>query len=153
MVDYAETREGLGALLSDAAGDSGGPDMRVVLLARGSGEWWQRLITSTDERVARLLEDPPIMLGPISVEGGQEELFAEALTAFAEKLRVDRPEATLMLTDPEPVVLVVHAAALLAVLDHALAGGRSELGPRRMCLPGCWPTRVGIGRSPDGARA
>jgi tetratricopeptide (TPR) repeat protein len=118
VVDYAETRAGLGGLLGDVAGDFDGPDIRVVLLARGSGEWWQQLVTSGDERVATLLAAPPVMLGSMSVDGGQAELFAEALTAFAEKLGVDLPDTTLKLTDPEPVVLVVHAAALLAVLDH-----------------------------------
>jgi tetratricopeptide (TPR) repeat protein len=119
VVDYAETRDGLTELLSDAVRDVGGPDTRVILLARGSGEWWRRLVTGVDERVARVLAAPPVALGPISAEGGPGELFSEALTAFAEKLGVDRPDTRLVLANPEPVVLVVHAAALLAVLDSA----------------------------------
>ncbi len=128
VVDYAETRDGLAGLLRDAADISGGPDLRVVLLARGSGEWWQRLITSGDDRVAEMLAAPPIMLGPITAEGGPEELFEEALTAFAAQLEAERPRVPLRLRDSQPVVLVVHAAALLAVLDHAQGG--SESGAR-----------------------
>jgi hypothetical protein len=94
VVDYAETRDGLGALLGDVAGWDG-PDMRIVLLARGSGEWWQRLATSTDDRVARLLGAPPVPLGPLASPGGPAELFSVALTAFAGKLAVPRPDASL----------------------------------------------------------
>ena len=38
MVDYAETRSGLGGLLDAVADDEDGPDVRVVLLARSAGE-------------------------------------------------------------------------------------------------------------------
>lgn len=61
----------------------------------------------------------PVRLGPVRATGGPQEVFADALTAFARKLGVARPYATLALADPDPVVLVVHAAALLAVVDHA----------------------------------
>ena len=127
VVDYAETREGLGAMLGDAAGWDG-PDMRILLLARGSGEWWQRLATGAEDRVARLLEAAPVPLGPLEAPGGPAELFSEALTAFAGKLGVARPDARLVLEGPEPVVLVVHAAALLTVLDHD-SGGQEVRSP------------------------
>jgi len=121
VVDYAETRAHLIELLNDVARNTSGPDLRVVMLARSSGEWWKYLLSTSEDRVARLLRaEPPVTLGPLSAEGGGGVVFAEALTAFAERLKVDCPEATLALTEPEPVVLVVHAAALLAVLNHAL---------------------------------
>ena len=44
VVDYAETRGDLAALLDDVAADEDGPELRVVLLARSTGEWWQRLL-------------------------------------------------------------------------------------------------------------
>jgi tetratricopeptide (TPR) repeat protein len=117
VVDYAETRDGLDGLLGELAGWEG-PLTRIVLLARSAGEWWQNLTASTGDRVARLLEDPPVTLGPLPSSGGQAEVFSEAVTAFAARLPVARPAATLVLEDPELVVLVVHAAALLAVLDQ-----------------------------------
>ena len=52
-----------------------------------------------------------------------QEVFDHAVTAFAQEMGIDRPDARLVLSDPDPVVLVVHAAALLAVADYA-AGAR-----------------------------
>jgi hypothetical protein len=48
-----------------------------------------------------------------------QEVFDDALDAFARRLATGRLEARLVLSDPDPVVLVVHAAALLAVVDYA----------------------------------
>jgi len=119
VVDYAETRADLTDLLAALSANQSGPPVRLLLLARSTGEWWQRLINSSDERVARLLTQPPVSLGPISVDGGPSALFDEALTAFANKLEYARPHVALMLAERDPVVLVVHAAALLAVLGQA----------------------------------
>jgi tetratricopeptide (TPR) repeat protein len=126
VVDYAETRSELAGLLDDAAADQDGPDLRVLLLARSAGEWWQQLLASAEEQAAALLEASlPVTLGPVRATGGPQEVFADALTAFARELGVGRPAATLTLADPDPVVLVVHAAALLAVIDHA-TGARPQ---------------------------
>jgi hypothetical protein len=123
VVDYAETRDSLRSMLSEVAADAAAPDVRVVLLARGLGEWWQRLAANSPEQVARLLVEPRVVLGPIQVDGGPAVLFDEALTAFADKLGIPHPSVPLALADPVPVVLEVHAAALLAVLDHAQGSG------------------------------
>lgn len=120
VVDYAETRRELVDLINDAAENQDGPDLRILLLARSAREWWQHLVAQAEAQAKVLLEAAgPIWLGPVPAAGGQLEVFADALTAFAHNLRVARPEATLALSDPDPVVLVVHAAALLAVIDHA----------------------------------
>jgi hypothetical protein len=37
VVDYAETRTDLAGLINDLAAAGAGPDMRMVLLARGAG--------------------------------------------------------------------------------------------------------------------
>lgn len=126
VVDYAENRDSLCSMLCDIVADTSVPDVRVLLLARGTGEWWQRLISSSEERVAQLLSEPPIMLGPLQVEGGPSLMFDEALAVFASKLGLARPDVQLTLTDPEPLVLGVHAAALLAVLDHAYGSDITE---------------------------
>jgi hypothetical protein len=132
VVDYAETRRELAGLLDDVAADEDGPKMRVVLLARSGGEWWQQLLASAEELTAALLEaSPSITLGPVRAAGGPQEVFGDAVAAFAQRVGVDRPDARLALSDPDPVVLVVHAAALLAVADHA-AGAR----PRQQAVPG-----------------
>ena len=124
VVDYAETRPGLADLLAEAAAAEDCPDLRVLLLARSGGEWWRQLLDGADYRLSQVLEDTePLPLGPLA--GGQQGLFDDAVAAFADRLGVARPQARLMLDDPDAVVLVVHAAALLAVLDHASAGGGS----------------------------
>jgi tetratricopeptide (TPR) repeat protein len=132
VVDYAETRGELARLLDDVAADEDGPELRVVLLARSAGEWWQQLMASAEELTAALLEtSAPVRLGPVQAAGGMQEVFDHAVTAFAQKVGVDRPDARLALSDPDPVVLVVHAAALLAVADYA-AGAR----PRHQAVSG-----------------
>jgi tetratricopeptide (TPR) repeat protein len=120
VVDYAETRTELVGLLNEVASYRDGPDLRVLLLARSAGEWWRQLLADAEKRTAALLEAAlPVTLGPVPAAGGPHEVFAEALTAFARRLGVARPDARLVLAEPDPVVLVVHAAALLAVVDHA----------------------------------
>jgi tetratricopeptide (TPR) repeat protein len=120
MVDYAETRSDLAGMLDDVAADQNGPDLRAVLLARSAGEWWQQLLAGAEGPTAELLEArAPVMLGPVRAAGGPQELFGDAVAAFAQKLGVSRPDVRLVLSDPDPVVLVVHAAALLAVVDCA----------------------------------
>jgi tetratricopeptide (TPR) repeat protein len=123
VVDYAETRAGLPELLAEVTSDADGPNMRVLLLARSAGEWWQQLISSSEYRPSELLAAVrPITLGPVSGRSGQPEVFRQALAAFAGKLGAECPDAEIMLADPHAIVLVIHAAALLAVLDHSSAG-------------------------------
>ena len=120
VVDYAETRGELAGLLDDVAADHDGPDLRVVLLARSAGEWWQQLLANAEEPTAALLEISALLtLGPLRAAGGMQEVFDDAVAAFAQEMGTGRPDARLALSDPDPVVLVVHAAALLAVVDYA----------------------------------
>jgi lipopolysaccharide exporter len=133
VVDYVETRAGIPELLAEAADGGGeliGPDLRVVLLARSAGEWWHKLINQTGYRLGEmLLAERAIRLGPVS-QGTVRAVFDAAVTEFAGTLSVSRPAARLTLSDPDAAILVVHAAALSAVLDHveltAGAGPRSS---------------------------
>jgi hypothetical protein len=91
VVDYAETCSELVGLLDDVAADQDGPDLRVVLLARSAGEWWQQLLANAEEQAAALLEAyVPITLGPVRAAGGPQEVFGEAVTAFARKMGTGR---------------------------------------------------------------
>jgi hypothetical protein len=74
VVDYAETRRDLEGLLDDMAADPGGPDVRVLLLARSAGEWWQTLLANAEKRAAALAEVAALELGPVSAGGPQESL-------------------------------------------------------------------------------
>ena len=120
----------------DVAADPGGPGLRVVLLARSAGEWWQQLINGADHRLAELLSAaPPVMLGPLTAGWARREEFERAVTKFAARLGVARPAAELTVTEPDAVILAVHAAALLAVLDHSAPARRAPVPGRRQRQP------------------
>jgi tetratricopeptide (TPR) repeat protein len=121
IVDYAETRVDLATLLATltiVADDLSAPGIKLILLARSAGEWWQQLIASVPSAANELLTTvEPISLGPLP-EGPRRLAFETALLAFASALDIQPPRAELVLTSPDAVMLVVHAAALLAVLDQ-----------------------------------
>jgi hypothetical protein len=126
VADYAETRAELAAMLTDFMQD--GPKVRVVLLARSDGEWWDRLAGDAEEDLSVVLAASPVIrLGPLPAADGPEGVFQAAMAAFAGKLGVERPQVRLGLADPDAMVLVVHAAALLAVLGEQVAGSRKEM--------------------------
>lgn len=55
VVDYAETRADMPALLEAMLTDPG--PIRVLLLARSLGEWWERLAEQSTPAVARVLRE------------------------------------------------------------------------------------------------
>jgi hypothetical protein len=120
VVDYAETRAQTGDLLARLIGSQPRANVRVLLLARSAGEWWQQLIANTSTVVSETLAAVrPIVLGPLTGPPGQQEVYRQAMRAFAAELDAGCPE----ITEPPAIsagapVLVVHAAALLAVVNH-----------------------------------
>jgi tetratricopeptide (TPR) repeat protein len=119
LVDYAETRSGLAEMIAQVTAEDSGPATRVLLLARSAGEWWQQLITESDARASDALAAVvPMALGPLTGPAGQEGVFQQAIVAFASELETDCPSAKVPALGASSVVLVVHAAALLAVLDR-----------------------------------
>jgi hypothetical protein len=74
IVDYAETRAGsLPDMLAASAAWEGGPCLRVLLLARSTGEWRRQLQdTCTDDAAGDLIaEVASITLGPVAGRAGQ----------------------------------------------------------------------------------
>jgi hypothetical protein len=137
IVDYAETQQELGALLTEAVGHAQGRVVRVLLLARSAGDWWQQLIDGSAYELRALLDAfRPVTLGPVADAARQPAVFRQALCAFAEKLEVNCPDVDFGVADPDAVVLVIHAAALLAILETAqtTAGrlGDRERGSREV---------------------
>lgn len=120
VVDYADARAGLSALLDAVARD---PErVRVLLLARQAGEWWQRLEgggqASRDLVVSAARE---IIELPDVIEAGASavDVVLDAVPWFAGRLQVAIGEiGPVTVTGVDGArVLDLHAAALVAVLE------------------------------------
>jgi tetratricopeptide (TPR) repeat protein len=134
VIDYAETRRrDITSVVRAALSMPKGHRLRVLLLARAAGDWWNRLADDAgDKTVAAVLVSPDYTIGPyplpplVLADDQRERVFREALAAFA--IRIDK--------DPEGVAspslsaahfadaLFVHLAALCA-----LRGERLESAP------------------------
>jgi tetratricopeptide (TPR) repeat protein len=118
VVDYAEARPALGGLLSALASDSTG--IRVLLLARSAGDWWDQL-KAAEPSVRDLIgqaQELAIELSPAIDDGIPDStVIAEAVTAFAGVLKVPAPVIRFPADGQRRRVLDLHAAALVAVLD------------------------------------
>jgi hypothetical protein len=132
VVDYAETRTGdVVALVQAALKASGAGKVRLLLLARDGGDWWDRLADGAkDAAVASILRSPSTKTGPfrMSEEPIEPEaragVFQEAVAAFAEaKQRPAEAFATPDLSaDHFGQILFVHLAALAALRDSTATG-------------------------------
>jgi glycosyltransferase involved in cell wall biosynthesis len=121
VVDYAETRqEAFLSLLEAALQNSPPRAIRMLLLARNGGEWWDNL-SSTNSSCEGLLSGPatkgPFPLPPLYAgQLDRQQAFSYALTAFSEVLHVDNlgivPELE---GDQFQRPLFVQMAALLAL--------------------------------------
>ncbi|MGN9789116.1 tetratricopeptide repeat protein [Nonomuraea sp. ZG12] len=124
VVDYAETRTGLSGLLHAVAGDEG-RRVRVLLLARSAGEWWQQL-GGDSARVRQMVAaaGSGIELAERVMAGKLDrDLVAEAVPYFAAALGVEPPQAfAVELGDGPHRILDLHAAALVAVLRSQRSG-------------------------------
>ncbi|MFF9124028.1 hypothetical protein ACF09J_12105 [Streptomyces sp. NPDC014889] len=122
VVDYAERWDtpDLMSLLKDLCVT--GTPVRMLLLARSTGHWWQVL----QYRIDRALEVAADTqeLGPLAQRPADRvDLFTSARDSFAEQLGVPDPEAVapppaLVRHETYRLVLSVHMAALTAVLAH-----------------------------------
>ena len=124
VIDYAESRSDLRAVISRMLRYSQNAStgklrrMRLLLLARNSGDWWQSL-TQTDVALGAWLNaTPPYKLPPLATEKSErEQVFQEAAERFSRlrgKAYVKR--ATVPLGDERfDRVLYLHMAALASV--------------------------------------
>jgi hypothetical protein len=116
--------------LAEALGELGrhrvGAGIRVLLVARDDDAWRQQLHGHSNETVRGLVRDAVgIRLGPLVTDPeAQRQIFQRALRAYARARGTTEPHGELRTSDPSSPVLVLHAAALVAVL-------RAERGLRR----------------------
>ena len=131
VLDYAETRSSvllhiLEALISS---ETASP-IRILLLARSSGEWWGQLPTY-NKRCEALL-DGSATTGPYPIPALYEQLservaaFSEALTAFAQALNVAAPQIQPDLgAEQYHNPLYLQMAALLSLLGEHTANAEA----------------------------
>lgn len=130
VVDYAETRQREVVELIRAAflrGRESTHTVRIMLLAREAGEWWNRLAMDyptiepflTGRAVSGPYRIPEVPLGAHN----RETIFREALAAFAKRLNKDHTGILLpdLLDRHFANVLFIHLAAMAA-----LSGERPE---------------------------
>lgn len=123
VIDYAETRVGLKRMLA-ALADHDSSTLRVLLLARSAGEWWDQLGVEEPRvwdlvQAARLAE---IALSPVVDAGiSDAEIIQQAIKSFAKELGL--PEKEVVISEgnsgARSRMLDLHAAALVALLDEA----------------------------------
>jgi nucleoside phosphorylase/tetratricopeptide (TPR) repeat protein len=130
VIDYAESHSGLREVLLRVLRyaqreDSSSPRrIRLLLLARNAGDWWQSLLQVDVALGQWLLATPPYELQPLAPQVTERErVFHEAAERFAQVRKVTyQRRATIPLTDERfERVLYLHMAALAAVegLDFA----------------------------------
>jgi tetratricopeptide (TPR) repeat protein len=147
VVDYAETRGGLAGLLHEIAvaldvGDAraeraggGSGRVRVLLIARVDGEWWQRLATG-EAAVREVVRRAGILRVEAELGAGlsPDELVARAVARFAELLGTVVPADWRVEVPQGARVLVLHAAALVVALGSggSQAGAQAQTDPVRL---------------------
>ncbi|QOX78101.1 tetratricopeptide repeat protein [Trichlorobacter lovleyi] len=121
VIDYAETRQPvLLAFVKAILQQPGKHPVRILLLARDGGEWWDNL-PSKDSCCEALLSGyattGPYTLSPLHPEEeGRRHAYRQALNAFADALGVSVPEVTPELAGEHfGRPLYLQMAALLAL--------------------------------------
>ncbi len=124
VVDYAETQprclERILKLLEEPRPD--GTRLRLLLLARSPGQWWDALRAGASDPFAALLYDAAHELPPLFERAdNRESEFMTAVADFAEagKYRSEGlvPPADID-DDRYALALTLHMSALAALLDH-----------------------------------
>ena len=126
VVDYAETRVRLKQLLTALAGNHG-DDVRVLLLARSAGDWWEQLggeEPAVWDLVHAAKKAELALPAVVAADLSDADIIALAVTSFAQELGL--PEKTVEIYGGTGTgrrrVLDLHAAALVAVLAEAGTG-------------------------------
>jgi hypothetical protein len=134
VIDYAENFPEISGLLDQLAAaplpGEPSPLVRVLLLARSAGEWWEKLIAGCSTRLSEAVAAvSPLALGAITEPTRQREMFEQAAIAFAARLGRPRPSGPRPPAfRPDAVILVVHAAALVSVLDDDPPNDTNQAG-------------------------
>ena len=149
VVDYAETRaQDIVDLVRTAKSIGHHGPLRLVLLARGGGDWWAQLSDRVQDNpaVASILHSHSTKMGPYSMSevdialDERPAIFHEALTAFAAKTGLALP--TLPIPDLSAVcfqhLLFLHLAALAALRGRVVTDQQELLSATLSHERGYW---------------
>jgi tetratricopeptide (TPR) repeat protein len=131
VLDYAEGGiKEINRLVDGLFGTKRTGPVRLLLLARGAGDWWEELCAATRQRAYALEGTVKDELPPLNgTLDGRQRSYDDAVVAFAQRLGRDPPEVPGKeeLADPKyGSVLYVHMAALAALLPISVgdSGGQ-----------------------------
>ncbi|WP_454857582.1 tetratricopeptide repeat protein [Promicromonospora soli] len=113
VIDYAENRPDLREFLTEAMDDQG--TIRVLMLARTAGNWWD-ILTAVPGNLGAALTAGYDGADLPDIGADPREILDAACDAYARELGVPAPEVLWNGTDGRPRVLDLTAAALVAVL-------------------------------------
>jgi tetratricopeptide (TPR) repeat protein len=120
VVDYAETKgPELAEMIEQLARASFAAPLRLLLLARGAGDWW-RALSNASVDVEAILDDAVVQeLAPLTKDPvTAAELYFEAVNSFANALGMSVPDAKPP-TEPSDSLVDLMQSALLAVLVNS----------------------------------
>ncbi|MFE7506731.1 tetratricopeptide repeat protein [Promicromonospora sp. NPDC057488] len=126
VVDYAENRNGLRELLTQALGDQG--VIRVLLLARTAGNWWD-VLTAVPGNLGAALSAGYGGVDLPHIDAAPQTILDTAADAYARRFGIAAPEVRLSGDGDEPRILDLTAAALIGVLTS-----RERRDPPRITL-------------------
>ena len=129
VVDLAEGRPGLRKFLTDALDDQG--TIRVLMLARTAGDWWETL-TWVSGDLGHALSDVYDGTDLPDIDADPRHFVEAAEAAYARELDVPAPEIEVDTTGMQPRALDLTTTALLAVLrnvKHPLATSEQPAWP------------------------
>lgn len=132
IVDYAETRLELKQFLRGVVADQG-PALRVLLLARSAGGWWEQL-SAMDFRIREMISGAQYELrSAIEEQISDAAIVTKAAYALAERVGVEIGEVTFAEGPTRTRILDLLVAALAALLS-AKADGAGTIAPLRVDL-------------------
>ena len=132
IVDYAETRLELKQFLREVMADDGAA-LRVLLLARSTGGWWEQL-SAMDFRIRKMISGAKYELGSVIEDQiSDAEIVTKAAYALAERVGVEIGEVTFAEGPTRTRILDLLVAALAALLS-AKADGVETIAPLRVDL-------------------
>jgi hypothetical protein len=122
IIDDAESRDGLVPLIRALAAPDGA-GLRVLVIARSTGEWWRRLRRASPaalDVVDQAMRDRLALSPTVRGDATDAQIVQHAATSIARQLRLPEPKLiTSPRTGQRQSILQLHAMALAATMHDA----------------------------------